>query len=75
MSTDLDELLNYSTFILENGIVYKNEFYGSLLCFKGDHDGSGVPDKVVGCKSKVIRGLCKEDYLDTNDEDDPAADA
>ena len=70
MSTDLDELLNYSTFILENGIVYKNEFYGSLLCFKWEHDCSGVPDKVVGCKSKVIRGLCKEDYLDAAVEDE-----
>ena len=72
MSTDLDKLLNYSTFILENGIEYKNDFYGSLLCFKEEHDVSGVPDKVVGCMSKLIRKLCAQDYLDAavEEEDD-----
>ena len=72
MSTDLDQLLNYSTFILENGIEYKNDFYGSLLCFKEEHDVSGVPDKVVGCMSTLIRKLCTQDYLDAavEEEDD-----
>jgi hypothetical protein len=72
MSTDLDQLLNYSTFILENGIEYKNDFYGSLLCFKEEHNVSGVPDKVVGCMSTLIRKLCRQTYLDAavEEEDD-----
>ena len=71
MSTDLDKLLNYSTFILENGIVYKNDFYASLVCFKEGHDVSGAADRVIGCKSKLIRSLCVRDYLE---EESPSVD-
>jgi hypothetical protein len=70
MSTDLDKLLNYSTFILENGIVYKNDFYASLVCFKEGHDVSGAADRVIGCKSKLIRGLCAQTYLDARAEEE-----
>ena len=71
MSTDLDKLLNYSTFILENGIVYKNDFYASLVCFKEGYDVSGAADRVIGCKSKLIRSLCARAFLE---EESPSVD-
>ena len=69
MSTDLDQLLNYSTFILENGIVYKNEFYASLVCFKGEYVPN-TADKFIGCKNNLIRTLCRQAYLDAAVDDE-----
>ena len=71
MSTNLDELLSYSAFTLEYGIVYDNNFYGTLYCFNTD-DISGAADKCIPML-QCIRNLSRRNALESilyNDDDE-----